>query len=63
VPVIYLTLSSFLLYLTWIYWTDDQALRIKAAIFVPFFFLVAISLLRSREKFKTTIPAVEKAPS
>lgn len=63
VPVIYLTLSSFLIYLTWIYWTDDQALRIKAAIFVPFFFLVAISLLRSREKSKTTIPAVEKAPS
>ncbi|HAF16697.1 MAG TPA: hypothetical protein DCK93_06350 [Blastocatellia bacterium] len=63
VPVIYLTLSSFLLYLTWIYWTDDQALRIKAAIFVPFFFLVAISLLRSREKFKTTIPAVKNAPS
>jgi alpha-1,6-mannosyltransferase len=63
VPVIYLSLSSFLLYLTWIYWTDDQALRIKAAIFVPFFFLVAISFLRSREKFKTTIPAVENASS
>ena len=63
VPVIYLTLSSFLLYLTWIYWTDDQALRIKAAILIPFFFLVAISVLRSREKFKTTIPSVKNAPS
>jgi alpha-1,6-mannosyltransferase len=62
VPVIYLSLSSFLLYLTWIYWTNDQTPRIKAAIFVPFFFLVAISFLRSREKFKTTIP-VENAPS
>jgi len=63
VAVIYLSLSSFLLYLTWIYWTDDQVLRIKAAMFVPFFFLAAISFFRFREKFKTTIRAVENAPS
>jgi alpha-1,6-mannosyltransferase len=63
VPVIYLSLSSFLLYLTWIYWTGDQVLKIKAAIFVPFFFLVAISFSRFRQKFKTAIPAVENVPS
>ncbi len=42
VPVFYLTLSSFLLYLTWLYWTDTQVFKIKALMFVPFFLLVAL---------------------
>jgi alpha-1,6-mannosyltransferase len=63
VPVIYLTLSSFLLYLTWIYWTDDQVLRIKAAIFIPFFILVTFSLWKARAEFRTRVPAVESIPS
>ncbi|HEV8371231.1 MAG TPA: glycosyltransferase [Pyrinomonadaceae bacterium] len=56
VAAIYLTLSSFLLYLTWIYWTDDQVFRIKAAIYIPFFFLVSFSLWKRREKLKTKLP-------
>ncbi len=50
VPVLYLTLSSFLLYLTWLYWTDTQVFRIKALIFVPFFFLVALAVWWRRGK-------------
>lgn len=47
IPVFYLTLSSFLLYLTWIYWeTDTQVFKIKALIFVPFFFLLAATIWR-----------------
>src|SRR5258705_8459304 len=41
-PVFYLTLASFFLYLTWIYWTETQYFKIKALIFVPFFLLVAL---------------------
>ena len=37
VPVFYLSVSSFFLYLTWLYWSDAQVFRIKALIFVPFF--------------------------
>jgi len=48
VPVLYLTLSSFLLYLTWLYWADTQVFEIKAAIFVPFFFLLAVTMWRRR---------------
>ena len=44
VPVFYLTLSSFLLYLTWLYWTDTQVFKIKALMFVPFFLLVALMI-------------------
>src|SRR5437764_6477239 len=62
-PVIYLTLSSFLLYLTWIYWSDAQVFKIKAALFIPFFLLVAFSLWTAREKFKPRIPAIESLPS
>jgi hypothetical protein len=36
-PVFYLTLSSFLLYLTWLNDTAAHVLMLKAAIFVPFF--------------------------
>ena len=42
-PVLYLTLSSFLLYLTWIYWAESQVLKIKAAMFIPFLLLVAVT--------------------
>src|SRR6266478_2619891 len=49
IPVFYLTVASFFLYLTWIYWTEMQHFRIKALIFVPFFLLVALILwLKSR---------------
>jgi alpha-1,6-mannosyltransferase len=49
IPVFYLTLSSFLLYLTWIYWeTDAQVFKIKALMFVPFFFLLTVSIWRQR---------------
>jgi len=63
VPVFYLTLSSFLLYFTWIYWTDDQVFRIKAAIFIPFFLLVGFSLWKRRQEFKAKLPSVESVPS
>lgn len=63
VPTIYLTLSSFLLYLTWIYWTDDQVFKIKAGIFIPFFFLVTFSLWKRHEKFRTKLASAQTAPS
>jgi len=44
VPVFYLSVSSFLLYLTWLYWSDEQVFRIKAVIFVPFFLLAGVAL-------------------
>lgn len=59
VPVIYLTLSSFLLYLTWLYWADDQVFKIKAAMFVPFFLLLGFSLWKRRAKLSIKAPAVE----
>src|SRR3989442_12753846 len=53
VPVFYLTLSSFLLYLTWIYWeTDTQVFKIKALMFVPFFFLLAVTIWRQRREIR-----------
>jgi alpha-1,6-mannosyltransferase len=63
VPVIYLSLSSFLLYLTWLYWTDDQVFKIKVAMFVPFFFLLGFSLWKRRAKLRTRVPVVEGASS
>ena len=42
IPVFYLTVASFFLYLSWIYWTEMQHFRIKALIFIPFFLLVAL---------------------
>src|SRR5258707_11817893 len=42
IPVFYLTVASFFLYLTWIYRTDTQYFKIKALIFAPFFLLVAL---------------------
>jgi hypothetical protein len=50
IPVFYLTFSSFLLYLTWIYWeTDTQVFKIKAVMFVPFFFLLAVTIWQRRK--------------
>src|SRR2546421_5805792 len=49
IPVFYLTLSGFALYLTWVYWGETNLFRIKALIFVPFFLLVALIVwLKSR---------------
>ena len=50
IPVFYLTVASFFLYLTWIYWTETQVFRIKALIFVPFFLLVALTIWWGRRK-------------
>jgi alpha-1,6-mannosyltransferase len=50
IPVFYLTLSSFLLYLTWLYWTDTEVFKIKALMFVPFFLLLAVTSWRQRRK-------------
>jgi hypothetical protein len=51
VPVFYLTLSSLLLYLNWLYWADTQVFKIKAAIFVPFFFLLGVTIWLRRRNF------------
>ena len=50
IPVFYLTVASFFLYLTWIYWTETQYFKIKALIFVPFFLLVALAVWSRRRK-------------
>jgi hypothetical protein len=55
VPVFYLTLSSFLLYLTWLYWADTQVFKIKAVIFVPFFFMLAVTIWLRRRKFTSNL--------
>jgi hypothetical protein len=44
VPVFYLSVSTFLLYLTWLYWSDAQVFRIKALMFVPFFLLAGLAI-------------------
>src|SRR6266404_5830648 len=50
IPVFYLTVASFFLYLTWIYWTETQYFRIKALIFVPFFLLLVVAIWWRRRK-------------
>src|SRR5438128_3580031 len=50
IPVFYLTVGSFFLYLTWIYWTETQHFKIKALIFIPFFLLLALTTWRLRRK-------------
>jgi alpha-1,6-mannosyltransferase len=50
IPVFYLTVGSFSLYLTWIYWTETQYFKIKALIFIPFFLLLALTTWRLRRK-------------
>jgi alpha-1,6-mannosyltransferase len=59
-PLMYLTLASFLLYLTWIYSAGDQVFKIKATIFIPFFFLTAFALWRRRSQFKINLASGEK---
>jgi hypothetical protein len=59
VPVSYLTLSSFLLYFTWLYWSDNHVFKIKVAMFVPFFLLLGFSLWKRRAKLTIKVSAVE----
>ena len=50
VPVFYLTLASFLLYLTWLPYSADQIFELKAALFVPFLILgIVVTWLRRRQ--------------
>ena len=63
VTVIYLTLSSFLLYLTWLYWTDDQVFKIKAAMFLPFLLLLGLALWKRRTKLRINEPAAARLSS
>jgi hypothetical protein len=51
VPVFYLSISAFFLYLTWLYWSEAQVFKIKALIFVPFFLLVMIAIWFQRKGF------------
>ncbi len=51
VPVFYLTVSTFFLYLTWLYWSDAQVFKIKAVMFVPFFLLVGLTIWLRRKGF------------
>ena len=51
VPVFYLSVSSFFLYLTWLYWSDAQVFRIKALIVVPFFVLTILAIWFPRKGF------------
>lgn len=60
--VFYLTLSSFLLYFSWLYWDDSSVFRIKALIFVPFLFLVAAELWRRRRTLSSS-PKLQTVPS
>jgi alpha-1,6-mannosyltransferase len=46
IPVSYLTVASFALYLTWPYSTETQVFRIKALIFVPFLLFLALAIWR-----------------
>lgn len=52
ISVSYLTLSSFFLYLTWLYWSDTQVFKIKALMFVPFFFLLGVSVWRRYRRLR-----------
>jgi alpha-1,6-mannosyltransferase len=45
-PVFYLTLASFTLYLTWLWWTPEPVFKIKAFLYLPFAILVAIAMWR-----------------
>jgi hypothetical protein len=44
IPVFYLTLASFLLYLTWLNDTPDRVFMLKTFIFAPFLILVLIAI-------------------
>jgi hypothetical protein len=49
--ILYLTLSSFLLYLTWLGDAPDQVLKIKVAIYVPALVLAALMVWLHRRKY------------
>jgi alpha-1,6-mannosyltransferase len=49
IPVFYLTLASFLLYLTWLNDTPNRVLLLKTLIFAPFLIL-ALSVIWLRRK-------------
>jgi len=49
IPVFYLTLTSFVLYLTWINDTPDRVFVLKTLIFAPFLFLALIMLSLRRK--------------
>jgi alpha-1,6-mannosyltransferase len=53
-PVIYLTLASFLMYVTWLYWQDNQVLRIKTLIYLPFFLLLGLTLWLHRHRLDSS---------
>jgi alpha-1,6-mannosyltransferase len=61
VPVLYLTLSSFLLYFSWLYWDDNSVFITKALIFIPFFLLVAADSWRRRSRHVSSSPEIEAA--
>ncbi len=48
IPVFYLTLASFLLYLTWLYDTPDCVFMLKPFIFAPFLILGLLVWLRRK---------------
>jgi hypothetical protein len=54
VPVFYLSVSTFFLYLTWLYWSEAQVFRIKALIFVPFFLMASLAIWFGRKKASPT---------
>jgi len=49
IPVLYLTVASFLLYLTWLNDTPDLVLLLKALMFGPFLILTLAVLLLGRK--------------
>jgi hypothetical protein len=49
IPVFYLTLASFLLYLTWLGDSPDRVLMIKTLIFAPFLLLGLIVIWARRK--------------
>jgi hypothetical protein len=64
IPVFYLTVASFVLYLTWIYWTETQVFRIKALIFVPTLLLGALIVwLKSRRNSMFIDRRTQRIPS
>src|SRR5215212_1079231 len=52
IPVFYLTLASFLLYLTWLNDTPNRVLMLKTFIFVPFLVLGLIGIWKKRSSHK-----------
>ncbi len=57
VPVFYLTLASFLLYLTWLPYSSDQIFELKAFLFVPFLILGVVGIWLRRRK--TNAPLID----